>query len=382
MPREGRLVIVSGGGWGVGDIAGAVKVLARIPDTTVVCLAGKNEPARAKLSARFADDPRVQVLGFTDQMSELLAAADVLVHSTGGVTCLEAMARGCPVISYGLPVGHAKINTRAMAQLDLVRLANSSAELLDHVERSFAERAGATSAAIAPMIDASEIVLSPPQRVQPLPAWRPRLAQASAALMMALTSGTWMLSTDEFTALAQSVLRVQPVRTMHVSGQSVGLIVSTPQATIERVARHLRHDGVRASFATTTAPAASTLRTLQALGDAAIPAIDRTKALRWLATRGNLRREARALHLRHRYFYLAPRTLTVGQLVMARTAGARPVVGSVRIDRRSPVPQRPLRAGDVVVVTLDGSSASLRALDRFAAELAAERLGTEPLSAS
>ena len=87
--------------------------------TSIVCLAGRNEQLAEKLRAAFAREPRVHVYGFTDKMPELLAAADVLVHSTGGVTCLEAMAAGTPVVSYGLPVGHARLNTRAMAALDL-----------------------------------------------------------------------------------------------------------------------------------------------------------------------------------------------------------------------------------------------------------------------
>ena len=70
-------------------------------------------------------------------MPDLLAAADVLVHSTGGVTCLEARAAGTPVVSYGLPVGHARLNTRAMAELDLVRLARDTDELREHVQASF-----------------------------------------------------------------------------------------------------------------------------------------------------------------------------------------------------------------------------------------------------
>ena len=49
---------------------------------------------KASSARAFADEPRVHVYGFTDKMPELLAAADVLVHSTGGVTCLEAMAAG------------------------------------------------------------------------------------------------------------------------------------------------------------------------------------------------------------------------------------------------------------------------------------------------
>ncbi len=106
--------------------------------SSIVCLAGRNEPLAAKLRSAFAHEPRVHVYGFTDKMPELLAAADVLVHSTGGVTCLEARAAGTPVVSYGLPVGHARLNTRAMAALDLLRLANDTDELREHVQASFA----------------------------------------------------------------------------------------------------------------------------------------------------------------------------------------------------------------------------------------------------
>ena len=89
------MVVVSGGGWGVGDIAGAVGEFTRVPEvSSIVCLAGHNEQLGAKLRAMFAEEPRVHVYGFTDKMPDLLAAADVLVHSTGGVTCLEAKATG------------------------------------------------------------------------------------------------------------------------------------------------------------------------------------------------------------------------------------------------------------------------------------------------
>src|SRR5205807_5168867 len=91
-----------------------------------------------KLRSSFASEPRVHVYGFTDKMPALLSAADVLVHSTGGVTCLEARAAGTPVVSYGLPVGHARLNTRAMASLQLLRLANDTHELREQVEASFA----------------------------------------------------------------------------------------------------------------------------------------------------------------------------------------------------------------------------------------------------
>ena len=58
---------------------------------TVVVLVGHNERVRARMQAAYADDGRVQVWGFTDRMVTLLAAADVLIHSTAGLTVLEAL---------------------------------------------------------------------------------------------------------------------------------------------------------------------------------------------------------------------------------------------------------------------------------------------------
>src|SRR2546430_614765 len=150
LPEAGRVVVVSGGGWGVGDINGAVREFVAVPEvTSIVCLAGRNEQLARKLHRSFTDVPQVHVFGFTDKMPELLAAADVLVHSTGGVPCLGARAAGTPGVSYGLPVGHARVNTRAMAALDLVRLANDTAELREQVRASFSGAESAREAAAA-----------------------------------------------------------------------------------------------------------------------------------------------------------------------------------------------------------------------------------------
>ena len=84
----------------------------------------------------------------------------------------------------------------------------------------------------------------------------------------------------------------------------------------------------------------------------------------------------------HRFYFLAPTSMSVGQLVLAKTIrGARPVTGSMRLSARSPAPQRRLRAGDVVVVSVDGSAASLRPLDSLTGTLSSERLASAALSA-
>ncbi|HWH12235.1 MAG TPA: glycosyltransferase [Solirubrobacteraceae bacterium] len=379
LPVDGKVIVVSGGGWGVGDIAGAVEELSQIPDATLICLAGKNELIEEKLGSRFAGNPDVRVLGFTDKMPAILAAADVLVHSTGGVTCLEAMARGCPVVSYGLPVGHAKINTQAMANLDLVRLANSTTELRELVEQTCTARGSAGPAAIDHAPAACDVVLRAPHRVRSIPAWRPRLANTTSAVIAAMGVATWMLSTDELAAVAQRI--VPSVRTLPTKKPDVAVIVRTTPGATDAVARRLHGDGVEASFAMPGVPTSPAISQLRSLGDAPMCEVTPARALRWVETRSKLRKEASVLRLHHRFYYLAPQgSLTVGQILSARTTGAREVVGSVALNSTSPVPSRPLRRGDIVVITLDGSATSMASIDRFAAELGSEHLHGVPLS--
>src|SRR5204863_4534716 len=124
----GPVVAVSGGGWGIGDLKGAVEAALGVPHATVVCLTGHNERAARRLEERFGSNRRVRLVGFTDRMSDLLAGADALVHSTAGLTVLEAQIRGCPVVSYGFAVGHIRANNRAYRRFGLARVATSRAQ--------------------------------------------------------------------------------------------------------------------------------------------------------------------------------------------------------------------------------------------------------------
>ena len=399
LPDEGRMVVVSGGGWGVGDVTGAVQELLGMPEvSSIVCLAGRNEQLRERLSSGFADRERVHVYGFTEEMPQLLAAADVLVHSTGGVTCLEAKAAGTPVVSYGLPVGHARLNTRAMADLNLLRLADDTSELREHVLAAFAEASPAVplveqavpqAASVvhadlgAPQVEAADLVLDAPRRVIPIPLWRLRLAAFVTPLVLVLGMGMWTMSTDEVTVLAAKILHVRPLTQVKTDQPDVSVIVRVPVRSQPLVAAELAGRSIHVSFADEgKVPAPATIARVRALGDELLPAIaDSGPLLRWVKARGTLRAQERALGLRHHFYFLQPRGgLTVGQLLLARTTGAKPVSGALRLSATSALPQRPARAGEVLVVTLDGSSASVAGLERIVSALGSDELGVEPLS--
>jgi processive 1,2-diacylglycerol beta-glucosyltransferase len=380
LPHDGRVVVVSGGGWGVGDLEGAVAELSAIPNSTVVCLAGRNASEQERLSERFAALGHVRVLGFTDRMPDLLAAADVLVHSTGGVTCLEAMARGCPVVSYGLPVGHAKLNTRMMAAHEYLLLAEGAGQLRERVERGCAGRpARQLSSARGAVVDAASAVLGAPMRVSQIARWRLRAASIGVAAVLSLSAGAWMMSTDEVAAFA-AVVGIHPVKTVKTIYPVVGVIVDAPGGDAAAISSRLKHDGLEGSVASAIVPGAPDRQLLSRNGDEVIPTIARTGLFAWISTPTALRREARALHLRHHYYYLEPQNPSLGELLLARTAGGLAVRGSVVLSAKTGMLTRPLRAGDVIVVSYKSAGQTLRAVDGLAHTLHSDELVGLPLS--
>jgi UDP-N-acetylglucosamine:LPS N-acetylglucosamine transferase len=141
LPADGKVVLVSGGGWAVGDLAGAVKAaLATEGVACVACLCGRNDDVRRSLERDFAGRGRVRVVGFTDAMGDWLAAGDALVHSTAGLTILEAHIRGCAAISYGWGRGHIRLNNAAFRRFGLAEVAASRRDLADSLRVALRSR--------------------------------------------------------------------------------------------------------------------------------------------------------------------------------------------------------------------------------------------------
>jgi UDP-N-acetylglucosamine:LPS N-acetylglucosamine transferase len=141
LPADGKVVLVSGGGWGVGDLEGAIDTALAVEEVEVVaCLCGRNDDLRSRLERRYDGEPRVRIVGFTEQMSEWLAASDALVHSTGGLTVLEAYVRGCPTISYGWGRGHIRANNEAFRRYGIADVVRTESELTRALGRALASR--------------------------------------------------------------------------------------------------------------------------------------------------------------------------------------------------------------------------------------------------
>ena len=122
------VALVVAGAWGIGHVELIVRDVVEC-GVRVVVVCGKNQELAEQLRREYAGRPTVQVLGWTDQLPELMTAADCLIQNAGGLTCLEAIACGLPVLMYRPIAGHGVFNAAAMERAGAARWIRSADEL-------------------------------------------------------------------------------------------------------------------------------------------------------------------------------------------------------------------------------------------------------------
>jgi len=128
LPHDRTIALVSGGGWGVGNIEEVVEHLVATSDLYVLVTCGSNERLRQNVSRRYREG-RVRALPFCDDMPGLFAASDVLIQTGAGLTCLEAIVHGLPVILCNVLPGHGVRSAAALEEEGMVCWARTHAEL-------------------------------------------------------------------------------------------------------------------------------------------------------------------------------------------------------------------------------------------------------------
>src|SRR5438445_2492439 len=94
------IILQLSGGFGVGPIEKLYRALLNVEEPLeIVTVTGRNQNAKSQLEkVERPDRHRVKILGFTDQMDELMAAADLVLSKPGGLTTSETLARGAAMV--------------------------------------------------------------------------------------------------------------------------------------------------------------------------------------------------------------------------------------------------------------------------------------------
>jgi 1,2-diacylglycerol 3-beta-galactosyltransferase len=126
-------VLVMGGAAGVGNLIKQVRVLAWEPHQwQVIAVCGRNEKLRSRLArVRFATP--TLVLGFVDNMPELMRASDVIVTKAGPGAIAEALATGVPVLVTGFLPGQESPNVDFVVEAGFGAYTPRESDLLDEV---------------------------------------------------------------------------------------------------------------------------------------------------------------------------------------------------------------------------------------------------------
>lgn len=144
---RGPRVLVTGGGFGIGDIEATVAaVLERLHASHVTVVCGRNEALerrmRAIASARQAPGARgntLEVVGYTKEMHRYLGEADLLVGKPGGLTTAEAKAIGLPMVLLRPIPGQEERNAQALVECGAAVRATGPRHAAEAVERLLAE---------------------------------------------------------------------------------------------------------------------------------------------------------------------------------------------------------------------------------------------------
>jgi len=93
-------LLVAGGTLGLSPATAVVRRLLQLDrDFQAIIVCGKNEELRADVTQLVRDRPNdFRVLGFTNEMPDLMGASTMLLSKPGGMTTAEALARGLPMM--------------------------------------------------------------------------------------------------------------------------------------------------------------------------------------------------------------------------------------------------------------------------------------------
>ena len=133
LDEQRRTVLVAGGGEGSGGLLNQVRTLSERPHPwQVIAVCGRNERVRRRLLRLRFETPTL-VLGFVDDMPDLLRAADLAGGKAGPGAVAEALTTGIPLVATSYLPGQEQGNVRFVTEADVGRYAPRTDRLLTAV---------------------------------------------------------------------------------------------------------------------------------------------------------------------------------------------------------------------------------------------------------
>ena len=109
-------------------------------DIDLTVTVGRDDKLRRAIEAE-AHNREINIIGWTNQLPQMLHENHLLIGKAGGATVQETIAAGCPMIINHIVSGQEEGNAQLIVQTNSGVIAHSCAEVVHQVERAFGDDA-------------------------------------------------------------------------------------------------------------------------------------------------------------------------------------------------------------------------------------------------
>jgi len=99
LENKDKYILILTGSMGFGNITNALReFLDKIPDVIFIIACGNNKKMLSTINEEFKENKRVMALGYTNKISDYMAASEIVLTKPGGLTTTEISNMGRPFI--------------------------------------------------------------------------------------------------------------------------------------------------------------------------------------------------------------------------------------------------------------------------------------------
>ncbi|MGQ7887537.1 MGDG synthase family glycosyltransferase [Paenibacillus sp. WC2504] len=134
--KNNKMILIIVGAYSQLDLtAKMIKSVEVIRDChfTVVC--GRNAKLKLQLTKQFQSNKRVTILGFVEQMDELMASATCIISKAGGLTLTESLALNIPLFVYRPFAGQEKDNATYFSEKGIAFISYRMGDLVNQIRQ-------------------------------------------------------------------------------------------------------------------------------------------------------------------------------------------------------------------------------------------------------
>jgi processive 1,2-diacylglycerol beta-glucosyltransferase len=139
LERGKRNILIMAGAYGALSILKKmIWLLLSLEDVQIIIVCGRDLGLQTKLEAAFKQESKVSILGFVEQIQELMVISSCIITKAGGITLSEAIALQLPIIVFRPVPGQEKENASYLAEKKLIFITQHILELKKIVLRILA----------------------------------------------------------------------------------------------------------------------------------------------------------------------------------------------------------------------------------------------------